>query len=158
MQALKRADRQAGMSECGKAGGNAGGYWKSKRKRYRKTDVPVYIQTNRNRDVQTYTDEQTYRWAVRKCWYRVKNRQMYRQTNIHTYCTYPQYCTYVCASFSRGLKGYNTERVVEKFEKKKKKFSWHLVWISLSHIYILRVHVIVCLLCVSSFLHHVGKR
>jgi hypothetical protein len=96
------------------------GYRKSNRKRYRKTDVPVYIQTGRNINTQTYTNEQTYRWTVRKCWYRAKNRHAYRQINIHTYCTYPQYCTYVCVSFSRGLKGYYTERAVEIFVREKK--------------------------------------
>ncbi len=30
---------------------------------------------------------------MQRCWYRLKNRQMYRKTNIHTYCTYIQYCT-----------------------------------------------------------------
>jgi hypothetical protein len=136
MQALKRAGRQAGVSECGKTGRNAGEYRKSNRKRYRKIDVPMYIQTNRNRDVQTYIDVQTYRWTVRKCWYRVKNSQMYRQTNILTYCTCPQYCTYICASFSRGLKGYYTERAVEKFEKRKNFFFFGTWCGSHYHIYI----------------------
>ncbi len=31
------------------------------RQRYRKTYVQLYIQTNRNKDVQTYTDKQKYR-------------------------------------------------------------------------------------------------
>ncbi len=51
------------------------------------------MQTNRNKDVQTYTDKQTDRRTVQKYWYRLKNRQMYRKTNIHTYGTYLQYCT-----------------------------------------------------------------
>ncbi len=63
------------------------------RQRYRKTDIQIYIQTNRNKDVQTYTDKQTDRWTVQKYWYRLKNRQMYRKTNIHTYGTYLEYCT-----------------------------------------------------------------
>ncbi len=45
--------------------------------------VQIYIQTNRNKDVQTFTDKQTDRRAVQKYWYRLKNRQMYRKTNIH---------------------------------------------------------------------------
>jgi hypothetical protein len=63
------------------------------RQRYRKTDIQIYIQTNRNKDVQTYTDKQKDRRTVQKYWYRLKNRQMYRKTNIHTYGTYLQYCT-----------------------------------------------------------------
>jgi hypothetical protein len=51
------------------------------------------ILTNRNKDVQTYTDKQTDRRTVKKYWYRLKNRQMYRKTLIHTYSTYQQYCT-----------------------------------------------------------------
>ncbi len=46
------------------------------------TDVQIYIQTNRNKDVQTYTDKQTDRRTVQKYWYRLKNRQMYRKTII----------------------------------------------------------------------------
>jgi hypothetical protein len=57
------------------------------RQRYIKTDVHIYIQSNRNKDVQTYTDKQTDRRTVQKCWNRLKNRHMYRKTNIHTYCT-----------------------------------------------------------------------
>ncbi len=60
---------------------------------YRKTDVQIYIQTNRNKEVQTYTEKQTDRRTVQKYWYRLKNRQMYRKTNIHTYGTYLQYWT-----------------------------------------------------------------
>ncbi len=55
------------------------------RQRYRKTDVQIYIQTNRNKVIQTYTDKQTDRRTVQKYWYRLKNRQMYRKTNIHTF-------------------------------------------------------------------------
>ncbi len=55
------------------------------RQRYRKTDVLIYIQTNRNKDVQTYTDKQTDRRTVQKYWNKLKNRQMYRKTDIHTY-------------------------------------------------------------------------
>ncbi len=58
-----------------------------------KTDVQIYLQTNGNKDLQTYTDKQTDRRTVQKYWYRLKNRQMYRKTNIHTYGTYQQYCT-----------------------------------------------------------------
>ena len=60
----------------------------------RETDVQIYLQTNGNKDLQTYTDKQTDRQTVQKYWYRLKNRQMYRKTNIHTYSTYQQYCTY----------------------------------------------------------------
>ena len=52
---------------------------------YRQTDVQIYIQTNRNKDVQTYTDKQTDRRTVQKYWNKLKNRQMYRKTDIHTY-------------------------------------------------------------------------
>ncbi len=45
-------------------------------------DRCTIIHTNRNNDVQTYTDKQTDRWTVQKYWYRLKNRQMYRKTNI----------------------------------------------------------------------------
>ena len=55
------------------------------RQRYRKTDIQIYIQTNRNKDVQTYTDKQTDRRTVQKYWNKLKNRQMYRKTDIHTY-------------------------------------------------------------------------
>jgi len=63
-----------------------------------KTDVQIYIQTNRNKDVQTYTDKQTDRRTVQKYWYRLKNRQMYRRqifthmvhTNSTVYKTYRQ--------------------------------------------------------------------
>jgi hypothetical protein len=58
-----------------------------------KTDVQIYLPTNGNKDLQTYTDKQTDRRTVQKYWYRLKNRQMYRKTNIHTYGTYQQYCT-----------------------------------------------------------------
>ncbi len=40
----------------------------------------------KNKDVQTYTDKQTDRRTVPKCWKRLKNRQMFRKT-------YLQYCT-----------------------------------------------------------------
>ncbi len=61
------------------------------RQRYRKTDVQIYIQTNRNKDVQTYTDKQTDRRTVQKYWNKLKNRQMYRKTDFHTYTV--QCCT-----------------------------------------------------------------
>ena len=54
------------------------------RQRYRKTDIQIYIQTNRNKDVHTYTDKQTDRRTVQKYWNKLKNRQMYRKTDIHT--------------------------------------------------------------------------
>jgi hypothetical protein len=44
--------------------------------------IQIYIQTNRNNDVQTYTDKQADRQTVQKHWYRLKNRQMYRKANI----------------------------------------------------------------------------
>jgi len=62
------------------------------RQRYRKTDIQIYIQTSRNKDVQTYTDKQTDRRTVQKYWYRLKNKQMYRKTKT-AYGTYLQYCT-----------------------------------------------------------------
>jgi hypothetical protein len=101
--------RQAGRQEAGRQAGRivrvwegrkeCRGYGKSSRKRYRKTDVPMYILTGRNIYAQTYTNEWTYRWPVRKCWYRVKNRQAYSQTNIHTYCICLQYRTYTFLCF-----------------------------------------------------------
>ena len=36
------------------------------RQRYRKTDIQIYIPTNRNKDVQTYTDKHSDRWTVQK--------------------------------------------------------------------------------------------
>ncbi len=63
------------------------------RKKEVQKDVQIYIQTNRNKrrtDIHRQTDRQR---TVQKCWYRLKNRQMYRKTNIHTYCTYIQYST-----------------------------------------------------------------
>jgi hypothetical protein len=50
------------------------GYGKSNRKRCRKSDVPMYILTGRTIYAQTYINEWTYRWPVRNCWYRAKNR------------------------------------------------------------------------------------
>jgi hypothetical protein len=47
--------------------------------RYRQTEI---------KDIQTYTDKQTDRRTVQKCWNRLNNRHMYRKTNIHTYCKY----------------------------------------------------------------------
>jgi hypothetical protein len=44
------------------------------------------MQTSRNKDVQTYTDKQTDRRTVQKGWKRLKYRQMFRKTNIHTCC------------------------------------------------------------------------
>ena len=38
--------------------------------------VQIYLQTNGNKDLQTYTDKQADRQTVQKYWYRVKNRQM----------------------------------------------------------------------------------
>ena len=78
-QAVRLADRQAERQESRKAGRNAGGQkcrW-TDRLRYRKTDVQIYLQTNGNKDVQTYTDKHSDRWTVQKYWYRLKNRQMY---------------------------------------------------------------------------------
>ncbi len=89
MQAVRRADRQTGRQEGMQEGRNAG----RQTDRGTGTDVQIYIQTNRNKDVQTYTDKQTDRRTVQKYWYRLKNRQMYRKSIIHTYSTYQQYCT-----------------------------------------------------------------
>jgi hypothetical protein len=54
----------------------------------------MYKYTYRQTEIKTYTDKQTDRRTVQKYWYRLKNRQMYRKTIIHTYSTYQQYCTY----------------------------------------------------------------
>ncbi len=47
-----------------------------------KDNVQIYIQINRNNNVQTYTDKQTDRGTVQNYWCRLKNRQMYKKTNI----------------------------------------------------------------------------
>jgi hypothetical protein len=61
------------------------------RQRYRKTDVQIYIQTNRNKDVQTYTDKQTDRRTVQKYWYRLKTDRCTERPILthmaHTYST-----------------------------------------------------------------------
>jgi hypothetical protein len=59
----------------------------------------MYKYTYRQTKIKTYrytqtTDRQTENAKV-LYWYRLKNRQMCRKTNIHTYyCTYLQYCVY----------------------------------------------------------------
>ncbi len=50
------------------------GHGKSNRKRCRETDAPLYILTGRTIHAQSYINEWTYRWPVRNCWYRAKNR------------------------------------------------------------------------------------
>ncbi len=61
--------RRAEMQKCRNAG----------RKTDRGTEdrciVQIYIQTNRNKDVQTYTDKQTVRRTVQKCWNRLYRAQ-----------------------------------------------------------------------------------
>ncbi len=90
------AGRKAGRQAGRKAGGQEG------RKECRRADMHVDRQTeeqkdrctnihtdNRNKDIQTYTERQT----VKKYGYRLKNRQMYRKTNIHPFGTKLLYCT-----------------------------------------------------------------
>jgi hypothetical protein len=54
MQSGRQAGRQAGRKAGRKAGGQE--CRQTDRQRYSKTDVQIYVQTNRNKDVLTYTD------------------------------------------------------------------------------------------------------
>ncbi len=60
---------------------------------YRKTDVQIYIQTYRNKGLQTYTDKLTDSSAEVKEG-RQTNRQMYRKPNVQTFCAPYGTCTY----------------------------------------------------------------
>ena len=56
------------------------------RQRYRKTDIQIYIQTNRNKDVQTYTDKQTDRQYMSEKTDRRTERPIFTHM-VHTYIT-----------------------------------------------------------------------
>ncbi len=55
----------------------------------------MYKYTYRRTEIKTYRHTQTNRQTEdsAKVLVQAENRQMYRKTNIHTYCTYVQYCT-----------------------------------------------------------------
>ncbi len=87
MQAVRRVDRQAGRQEGMQEGRNAG------RQTDKDTGRQMYKYTYRQTEIKTCRHTQTDRRTVEKYRYRLKNGQMYRNTIIHTYSTYQQYCT-----------------------------------------------------------------
>jgi hypothetical protein len=74
----------------------------------RKTDVQIYIQTCRNKDLQTYTDKLTDSSAEVKEG-RQTNRQMYRKPNVKTFCASYGTCT-----------DRQTDRLTDRTDKHKK--------------------------------------